>query len=195
MKYIAIYCGSATGNEPIFAEQAALLGQTLVKHGYGIVYGGGNVGLMGIIADSVIRAGGEVIGVIPKFLSRKELEYKGVTKMHRVETMGERKDMMNDICDAVITLPGGFGTLDEYFEMLTLGQLSQHKKPVALLNTDGYYNPLIVMIENMIENGFLKNEYREIFVVDRDVESLIAKIENYIAPSNEKWFELQMINK
>lgn len=195
MKYIAIFCGSSLGINPVFAEQAELLGRELVKHGYGIVYGGGNVGLMGAVADSVLDAGGEVIGVIPEFLSLKELEHLAITQVHRVKTMSERKDMMNELCDGVITLPGGFGTLDEYFEMLTLGQLSQHKKGVALLNTEGYYDPLIKMVDNMIDNGFLKNEYRDIFIVDKQVIPLISKIKNYKAPLNEKWAEPKIIKR
>ncbi len=195
MKYIAIFCGSSLGINPVFAEQAELLGRELVKHGYGIVYGGGNVGLMGAVADSVLDAGGEVIGVIPEFLSLKELEHLAITQVHRVKTMSERKDMMNELCDGVITLPGGFGTLDEYFEMLTLGQLSQHKKGVALLNTEGYYDPLIKMVDNMIDNGFLKDEYRDIFIVDKQVIPLISKIKNYKAPLNEKWAEPKIIKR
>lgn len=195
MKYIAIFCGSSLGINPVFAEQAELLGRELVKHGYGIVYGGGNVGLMGAVADSVLDAGGEVIGVIPEFLSLKELEHLAITEVHRVKTMSERKDMMNELCDGVITLPGGFGTLDEYFEMLTLGQLSQHKKGVALLNTEGYYDPLIKMVDNMIDNGFLKDEYRDIFIVDKQVIPLISKIKNYKAPLNEKWAEPKIIKR
>ena len=195
MKYIAIFCGSSLGINPVFAEQAELLGRELVKHGYGIVYGGGNVGLMGAVADSVLDAGGEVIGVIPEFLSLKELEHLAITQVHRVKTMSERKDMMNELCDGVITLPGGFGTLDEYFEMLTLGQLSQHKKGVALLNTEGYYDPLIKMVVNMIDNGFLKDEYRDIFIVDKQVIPLISKIKNYKAPLNEKWAEPKIIKR
>lgn len=195
MKYIAIFCGSSLGINPVFAEQAELLGRELVKHGYGIVYGGGNVGLMGAVADSVLDAGGEVIGVIPEFLSLKELEHLAITQVHRVKTMSERKDMMNELCDGVITLPGGFGTLDEYFEMLTLGQLSQHKKGVALLNTEGYYDSLIKMVDNMIDNGFLKDEYRDIFIVDKQVIPLISKIKNYKAPLNEKWAEPKIIKR
>lgn len=195
MKYIAIFCGSSLGINPVFAEQAELLGRELVKHGYGIVYGGGNVGLMGAVADSVLDAGGEVIGVIPEFLSIKELEHLAITQVHRVKTMSERKDMMNELCDGVITLPGGFGTLDEYFEMLTLGQLSQHKKGVALLNIEGYYDPLIKMVDNMIDNGFLKDEYRDIFIVDKQVIPLISKIKNYKAPLNEKWAEPKIIKR
>lgn len=195
MKYIAIFCGSSLGINPVFAEQAELLGRELVKHGYGIVYGGGNVGLMGAVADSVLDAGGEVIGVIPEFLSLKELEHLAITQVHRVKTMSERKDIMNELCDGVITLPGGFGTLDEYFEMLTLGQLSQHKKGVALLNTEGYYDSLIKMVDNMIDNGFLKDEYRDIFIVDKQVIPLISKIKNYKAPLNEKWAEPKIIKR
>lgn len=187
-KYIAVYCGSAEGNKAVFAQQAEMLGQELVRHGYGIVYGGACVGLMGVVADAALKAGGRVVGVIPEFLKRKELEHTGVTAMHVVKTMDERKNLMNELCCGVITLPGGFGTMDEYFEMLTLGQLSRHAKPVALLNTEGYYDPLVMLIENMVDNGFLKDEYRSMFLVDSDVKRLVAKISAYEAPLNEKWF-------
>jgi uncharacterized protein (TIGR00730 family) len=194
MKYIAIFCGSASGNDPVYAQQASLLGEVLVRRGYGIIYGAGKVGLMGTIADSILAAGGEVIGVIPEFLKVKELLHTGVTKIHTVKTMEERKALMNEMCDAVITLPGGFGTMDEYFEVLTLGQLSRHKKPVALLNTNGYYDSLLSFTENMIEAGFLKDEYRKLLLVESDIEKLIDKIEEYEAPANEKWFEPQLRN-
>jgi len=193
MKYIAVFCGSSTGNNPIFVQQASLLGEELAKRGYGIVFGAGKTGLMGIIADAVLKAGGEVIGVIPEFLKIKELEHTGITRTHVVKTMEERKTLMNELCDAVITLPGGFGTMDEYFEMLTLGQLSQHTKPVALLNTEGYYDPLIELTENMIRYGFLKEEYRQLILVESDIDKLIRGIEEYIAPANEKWFETQQL--
>ena len=195
MKYIAIFCGTAIGNKPVFSQQADLLGSKLVEYGYGIVYGGAGVGLMGVVADSVLKAGGEVIGVIPQFLKRKELEHNKITKTYVVDTMDARKRLMNELCSGVITLPGGFGTMDEYFEMLTLGQLALHKKPVALLNTDGYYNPLLIQVENMIENGFLKEEYRELLLVDSDVDRLLDSMNTYAAPKNEKWFEPQMINR
>lgn len=193
MKYIAVFCGSSTGNNPTFVQQASLLGEELAKRGYGIIFGAGKTGLMGVIADAVLKAGGEVIGVIPKFLKRKELEHTGITKTYVVKTMEERKTLMNELCDAVITLPGGFGTMDEYFEMLTLGQLSQHQKPVALLNTGGYYNPLVELTENMIRNGFLKEEYRQLILVEDDIEKLLDKVERYVAPANEKWFETQQL--
>lgn len=194
MKYITIFCGSATGNDPVYAEQAALLGEALVKRGYGIVYGAGKVGLMGTVADSVLRAGGEVVGIIPEFLKIKELLHTGITKTYVVKSMEERKTLMNELCNAVITLPGGFGTMDEYFELLTLGQLSRHRKPVALLNTHGYYDALLTFTENMITSGFLKDEYRRLLLVDDDVNRLIDKIEQYEAPANEKWFEPQIKN-
>lgn len=194
MKYITIFCGSATGNDPVYAEQAALLGEALVKRGYGIVYGAGKVGLMGTVADSVLRAGGEVVGIIPEFLKIKELLHTGITKTYVVKSMEERKTLMNELCNAVITLLGGFGTMDEYFELLTLGQLSRHRKPVALLNTLGYYDALLAFTENMITSGFLKDEYRRLLLVDDDVDRLIDKIEQYEAPANEKWFEPQIKN-
>ncbi len=194
MKYIAIFCGSASGNDPVYAQHASLLGEVLVRRGYGIIYGAGKVGLMGTIADSILAVGGEVIGVIPEFLKVKELLHTDITKTYTVKTMEERKALMNEMCDAVITLPGGFGTMDEYFEVLTLGQLSRHKKPVALLNTNGYYDSLLTFTENMIEAGFLKDEYRKLLLVESDIEKLIDKIEEYEAPTNEKWFEPQLRN-
>lgn len=194
MKYITIFCGSAMGNNPVYAQQATLLGKTLVKRGYGIVYGAGKVGLMGTVADSVLNSGGEVVGVIPEFLKIKELLHTGITKTYVVKTMEERKTLMNELCNAVITLPGGFGTMDEYFELLTLGQLSRHRKPVALLNTGGYYDSLLAFTENMIVSGFLKDEYRRLLLVDDDANRLIDKIEQYEAPANEKWFEPQVKN-
>lgn len=194
MKYITVFCGSSVGNDPIYAQQAVLLGEILVKRGYGIIYGAGKTGLMGVIADSVLKAGGEVIGVIPEFLMVKELLHTGLTKTHVVKTMEERKVVMNELCDAIVTLPGGFGTMDEYFEVLTLGQLSRHNKPMALLNIAGYYDSLLAFVDKMIESGFLKDEYRKMLLVETEVNKLINSIEGYVAPSNERWFEPQIIN-
>lgn len=189
MKYISIFCGSSSGAEKIFTEQAVILGKTIARKGYGIVYGGAHVGLMGAVADGALSEGGEVIGIIPGFLQRKELEHKRLTRIYVVDTMHERKAMMNDLCDAVIALPGGYGTMDELFEMLTWGQLSLHKKPIALLNVDGFYDPLIALSETMIKKGFLKEEYRELLIIDDIIEKLLLRMENYIPPKNEKWFE------
>lgn len=189
MKYISVFCGSSSGVEAIFIEQATLLGKTLAHRGYGIVYGGARVGLMGAVANGALNEEGEVIGVIPGFLQQKELEHTQLSRIHIVETMHERKAMMNELCDAVIALPGGYGTLEELFEMLTWGQLALHKKPVALLNVEGYYDPLVAMTEKMIEKGFLKKEYQDLLIVDDNIERLLYKMENFVPPKNEKWFE------
>lgn len=189
MKYISVFCGSSSGVEKIYMEQAALLGKTIARRGYGIVYGGAHVGLMGAVADGALSQDGEVIGVIPRFLQEKELEHKRLSGIYLVDTMHERKAMMNDLCDAVIALPGGYGTLDELFEMLTWGQLALHKKPIALYNIDGYYDPLIAMSEKMIEKGFLKEEYRDLLIVATDIGELLDKMEIYTPIKNEKWFE------
>lgn len=189
MKYISVFCGSSSGNEIIFSEQAALLGQAIARRGYGVIYGGAHVGLMGAVANGALSEGGEVIGVIPDFLKKKELEHKKLSQIHIVETMHERKALMNELCDAVIALPGGYGTLDELFEMLTWAQLSIHKKPVGLLNVEGYYDPLIAMSDKMIEKGFLKVEYKDLLLVDSDAENLLDKMEAFVPLLNEKWFE------
>lgn len=188
MKQIAIYCGSATGNKDIFAEQAYLLGQTIARRGCSIVYGGADVGLMGAVANGVMDAGGKVVGVIPEFLKKKELEHKAITEMHVVDTMHERKAMMSQLADSIIALPGGYGTMEELFEMLTWGQLALHKKPMGLLNTANFYDPLISLRDRMIGDGFLKEEYRTLLIVDDNIDSLLDKMEAYTPPANDKWF-------
>lgn len=189
MKYISVFCGSASGFDPIYQEQAYLLGQKLVNRNYGLVYGGARVGLMGAVADGVLESGGKVIGIIPKFLQSKELEYVGLSELHVVETMHQRKAMMNDKSEAVIALPGGYGTMEELFEMLTWAQLSLHQKAVSILNTEGYYNDLLALSDTMIKNGFLKEDYRHLLIVDENIDSLLDQIDNYKAPVNDKWFE------
>ncbi|WP_165020742.1 TIGR00730 family Rossman fold protein [Dysgonomonas sp. ZJ279] len=188
MKYISVFCGSSSGNDNIFPEQVSLLGQTIARRGYGIVYGGAHVGLMGAVADGALQQGGQVIGVIPQFLKKKELEHKKLTKIHVVETMHERKALMNELSDGVIALPGGYGTMEELFEMLTWAQLALHKKPIGLLNIDGFYDSLIALSDMMIKKGFLKDEYRELLLVDNDIERLLDKMEAYKPPLNDKWF-------
>lgn len=188
MKYISIFCGSSSGTDNIYAEQATLLGKTIAQRGYGIVYGGAHVGLMGYVANGALDAGGEVIGVIPEFLKSKELEHTRLTKIYIVDTMHERKALMNNLSDGVIALPGGYGTLDELFEMLTWAQLALHKKPVAILNTNGYYDPLITMSETMIRNGFLKEDYQNLLLVDDRIDNLLTRMEEYAPPVNDKWF-------
>jgi uncharacterized protein (TIGR00730 family) len=193
MKYISVFCGSSSGEEKIFTEQANLLGKTLVRRGYAVVYGGARVGLMGAVADGALSEGGEVIGVIPGFLQQKELAHKQLSKMHIVETMHERKAMMNELSDAVIALPGGYGTLEELFEMLTWRQLALHRKPVALLNVDGYYDPLIAMSEKMLEKEFLKDECQNLLIIDSNIDNLLSKMEHSVLLGNtyEKTYSIK----
>ncbi|MDR1809669.1 MAG: TIGR00730 family Rossman fold protein [Prevotella sp.] len=191
MRRISVFCGSSSGNLPIFKEQARRLGQELAARNIEVVYGGGNVGLMGALADGALDAGGKVIGVLPYFLKAKELGHSQLTEMIYVDTMHERKAKMNELCDGVIALPGGFGTMEEMFEMLTWGQLSLHAKPVAVLNTDGYYNALLNFIAQMIEKGFLKEDYRNMLIMSEDIGILLDKMKNYRPPVNNKWFDVK----
>jgi hypothetical protein len=187
MKRIAVYCGSSFGTGANFKAQATLLGQTLAKRDIGLVYGGANVGLMGAVADGVLQAGGKVIGVLPDFLRSKEIAHGGLTQLILVESMHERKTKMNELCDGVIALPGGFGTMEEFFEMLTWAQLGLHQKPVALLNTDHFYDALLTFVQTMVDKGFLKEINRTMLLVSHDIDDLLDKMDNYVAPAVGKW--------
>lgn len=189
MKRITVFCGSSSGTEAVYAEQATLLGQTLAKRDIELVYGGANVGLMGTIANSVLSNGGKAIGVLPDFLRSKEIAHKELTELILVGTMHERKTKMNDLCDGVIALPGGFGTLDELFEMLTWAQLGLHKKPIALLNIDGYFDALILFTQTMVEKGFLKEVNQQMLLVSDSIDELLDRMENYVPPTVGKWID------
>ncbi len=165
IKRIAVFCGSKDGNDPIFSEHAAQLGQIMAEHGLTLVYGGGNKGLMGHIANAVMGHGGKVIGVIPEVLLEWEHQHKGITELHVVKDMHVRKRMMYELCDAAIILPGGNGTLDELFEMLTWNTLNIHNKKIVLLNSAGFYTSLIAHVVQMANQGFLYNDWRERLVV------------------------------
>ena len=193
MKRITVFCGSSFGTEEIYTTQAILLGQTLAKRNIELVYGGANVGLMGAVADSVLNNGGKAIGVLPDFLRSKEIAHKQLTELILVDTMHERKTKMNDLCDGVIALPGGFGTLDELFEMLTWGQLGLHKKPIAILNVDGYYDALIAFIQTMVEKGLLKDVNQQMLLISDNIDTLLDKMENYVAPTVGKWINKEDI--
>jgi len=175
------------GNKAIFKNTTEALGQALVKRNIELVYGGAKVGIMGAIADAVLAAGGKAIGVLPTFLQQKELAHQGLTELILVETMHERKAIMNELCDGALALPGGFGTMEELFEMLTWGQLGLHKKPVGILNMNGFYNPLNTLILTMVDNGFLKPTNKEMLLVDENIEAILDKMENYEAPEVAKW--------
>ncbi|REG91133.1 LOG family protein [Flavobacterium aquicola] len=189
MKRITVFCGSSSGTEEIYTSQAVLLGQTLAKRNIELVYGGANVGLMGAVADGVLNAGGKAIGILPSFLRSKEIAHKQLTELILVETMHERKTKMNDLCDGVIALPGGFGTLDELFEMLTWGQLGLHQKPIAILNVDGYYDALITFLQTMTDKGLLKESNQQMLLVSGTIDDLLEKMENYTPPTVGKWID------
>jgi len=189
MKRITVFCGSSFGTEEIYKEQATLLGQTMAKQNIELVYGGANVGLMGAVADGVLNAGGKAIGVLPNFLRSKEIAHLGLTELILVESMHERKTKMNDLCDGVIALPGGFGTLEELFEMLTWAQLGLHKKPIAILNIDGFYDSLIELTKVMVEKGLLKEANQQMLLVNDNIDDLLQQMKNYVAPTTGKWIE------
>lgn len=187
MKRVTVFCGSSFGTDEIYKTQAILLGNKLADENIGLVYGGANVGLMGAVADGVLEKGGKVFGVLPNFLRSKEIAHDHLTELFLVETMHERKTKMNDLCDGVIALPGGFGTLEEFFEMLTWAQLGLHKKPIAILNIDGFYDSLITFIQTTVDKGFLKQVNQDMLIVSNKIEDLLDKMKNYEAPTVGKW--------
>lgn len=187
---ISVFCASSTGIDPVYMAEAYKTGKEIARRRKAVVYGGARVGLMGAVASGAIENGGKVYGVIPEFLKRKELEYVGLTKTYVVETMHQRKAKMEELSDAIIALPGGFGTMDELFEIITWGQLALHEKPVGLLNIDKFYDPLILFVDSMICKGFVKPEYKELFIIDSDINSLLDKMEAYKVVFNKnKWFQ------
>lgn len=177
------------GARPAYSAAATAMGQALVRFGMGLVYGGGNVGLMGTIADAVLAAGGEAIGVIPQFLQAKEVAHLGLTQLHVVESMHERKAMMADLSDAFVALPGGYGTLEEFCEILTWAQLKLHQKPFGLLNVEGYYDPLLQLFDRAVSEQFLQPELRSIVLEAKEPEQLLSLLQNYQPPTVEKWLK------
>lgn len=193
MKSITVFCGSSFGSDEIYKEQANLLGQTLAKQNIQLIYGGANVGLMGAVADGVLKECGKAIGVLPHFLQSKEIAHQNLTELILVETMHERKTKMNELCDGVIVLPGGYGTLEEFFEMITWAQLGLHKKPIAILNIDGFYDDLIKLVQTMVDKGFLKQINQEMLLVSDSIDELLEKMRNYHAPIVGKWISKEEV--
>ena len=189
MKSICVYCGSNAGSKPAYTERAIALGDRIAKEGLQLVYGGGNVGLMGIVADAVLAAGGEVVGVIPEQLVNWEVAHKGVTRLEVVANMHERKKRMFDLSDAFVALPGGFGTLDEMFEMLTWRQLGIGDKPCAFLDVEGFYTPLMGMIARMVEERFLHPEQRNDLWHGDDLDAMVAWMRAYTPAQADKWMD------
>ncbi|QPQ33674.1 MULTISPECIES: TIGR00730 family Rossman fold protein [unclassified Lysinibacillus] len=174
---IAVYCGSGLGVNPIYAEKATELGTVLAKHGHGVIYGGSKIGLMGKVADATLTAGGEVIGVMPTHLQKQEIVHASLTEIHFVESMHVRKAKMVDLADAFIALPGGGGTLDEYFEVFTWAQIGLHEKPVILFNVNGFYDALLQHFNRMLEEGFIRAEHKALIRVATTAEEVLALIE------------------
>ena len=187
MKSIAVYCGANKGNMPHFENAARQLGKILADKGISVVYGGGSIGLMGILADAVLEHGGKIRGIITHQLNNLELGHGGVEEMHIVETMSERRVLLLQDTDGVITMPGGYGSMDELFEALTLAQLHQYQKPIGLLNVEGYYDPLIAMLDNMVKFGFLREQNRELCIIENTPETLLDKMGSYVYNAMPKW--------
>ncbi len=187
LKRICVFCGSHEGVDPAFRAAAVELGETMAERGLGLVYGGGKVGLMGVLADAVLTGNGEVIGVIPKSLRDREVAHLGLSDLQVVNSMHERKRLMYGQAEAVVALPGGIGTFDELFESMTWNQLDIHAKPAGLLNVEGYFDPLIAMLERAVEQGFVGSSYREFLRVASTVPELLADLESY-QPSAEDQF-------
>lgn len=185
MDRICVYCGSRPGNDPAFSAAAESVGRLLAERGLGLVYGGGDVGLMGAVADSALDAGGAVIGVIPEALSEREVAHGGLTELHVVDSMHTRKRRMADLADGFVALPGGFGTLEELIEMLTWAQLGFHTDPCGLLNVAGYYDELVAFVETQVDAGFVEPAHRRLLTVTDDPTELLARFEAYDSPVNE----------
>jgi uncharacterized protein (TIGR00730 family) len=189
MKSVCVYCGSNAGSRPIYAQRAAELGKRLAADGLRLVYGGGNVGLMGTVANAVLEAGGEVTGVIPQQLADWEVAHRGLTKLEIVGSMHERKARMFELADGFVTLPGGFGTMEEIFEMLTWRQLGIGNKPCAFLDMDGFYAPLIDMIDRMVAERFLHPAQREDLWYGEDIEQMLGWMRDYTPAQASKWID------
>lgn len=179
MRGICVFCGSSSGMRPGYATAARELGNLLAERKIGLVYGGGSVGLMGILADAALAAGGEVIGVIPQSLADKEVAHRGLTELRIVDTMHERKAVMAERADAFIAMPGGFGTLDEFFEILTWAQLGIHGKPCGLLNVEGYFDSLLEYLDHAVNERLLKPAHRELILVENEPDKLLARLEQF----------------
>ena len=182
MKKIVVFCGSSLGFNPIYKEAAIELGNYFVANDITLVYGGGKIGMMGVISETILNNGGKVIGVIPALLEHEEVVNSNVTELIVTKTMSERKVIMRQLVDGYISLPGGFGTLDELFEGLTLGQLHIEQKPNGILNVNGYFDHTLQQLDVMIEEGFLKQENRDMLLVDSTISGLMRKMDGYIAP-------------
>ncbi len=182
IRSLCVYCGSAVGADPAYREAAVRLGRLMAENGIRLVFGGGQVGLMGVLADAVIAAGGTAAGVIPRFLDTREVGHQGVSELHIVDSMHTRKNLMFELSDAFAVLPGGFGTLDETFEVLTWRQLRLHDKPIILIDVEGYWQPFLRLVEHVVGQGLAKPECRNLFTLVSGVDEVIATLRQAPAP-------------
>ncbi|MES2277621.1 MAG: TIGR00730 family Rossman fold protein [Bacteroidota bacterium] len=188
MKSICVFCGANFNGDPILKQAVEQLAQVMAAHDIALVFGGGKVGVMGLLADAMIASGGKTIGIIPQFLMDKEVGHTGLTELHIVENMHQRKQMMNDLCDGIIMLPGGFGTLEEFFEVLTWLQLGLHNNPVGVLNVNGFYDYLLQQMDVMVAQRFLKQANRDLVITSADPIELVSLMSTFTAKPDEVWF-------
>jgi uncharacterized protein (TIGR00730 family) len=187
MESVCVFCGSRPGRGEAYVESARSLGRALAGRGIRLVYGGGKVGLMGVVADAALEAGGEAVGVIPRMLVEREISHGGLTELHVVGSMHERKALMNDLSDGFVALAGGFGTMEELFEVLTWGQLGLHGKPCGFLDANGYYGPLLSFFDRMVDEGFLEGQNRARVVFETDPDALLDAFRFYEPPRTARW--------
>jgi len=187
---VCVFCGSSVGTDPVYKGAAQAFGRALVRRGKGLVYGGGRVGLMGVIADAVLSAGGEVVGIIPEALAAKEIMHEGLTELHVVPNMHLRKAKMAELADAFVAMPGGYGTLEELFEVVTWAQLGLHKKPIALLNVGGYFDGLLGCIDSAVAEGFIRPEQRKLLMAGLEPDGLLDALERYEPVAQQQWIKL-----
>lgn len=192
MHRLCVFCGSSVGADPAFLAAAETVGRALARDGIELIYGGGNVGLMGVLADAALKAGGRVTGVIPQFLLAKELGHRGVTDLRIVATMHERKALMADLSDGFLALPGGFGTLDEFCEILTWAQLGLHTKPCGLLNVAGFYDPFLAQIDRAVHDRLVRPEHRNLILSDDAVDSLLSRMRHQKPIETPKWLDREV---
>jgi uncharacterized protein (TIGR00730 family) len=187
LRRICVFCGSSSGTRQVYQEAAQTVGRLLCRRGIELVYGGGNVGLMGAVANACLNEGGRVIGVIPRALADREVAHTGLTELHIVSSMHERKSVMADLSDAFVSLPGGYGTWEECFEVLTWSQLGIQRKACGVLNVNGYYDPLLEMVDRALSEGFMREVHRDLLLSDSDPEHLLDRLSNYAVPTVDKW--------
>lgn len=193
MKSIVVFCASSYGVNPIYKSTAYATGQYLAQKGITVVYGGSRLGLMGEVANGALAEGGKVVGILPEFLRDREVAHQGISELILVKSMHERKKLLHEYSDGILTLPGGFGTMEEFFELLTWAQLGLHSKPIGILNVNGVYDPLLELFDRLVGEGFVRPESRDLILIESDLEKLLAMMENYIAPALVKIIDTKTV--